>query len=59
MARHTRFQHPLHLLRRQWPTRDEWRDYKALSKQVLLVIVGFVMLCLMVAFAFELPLLLQ
>ncbi|HMB92146.1 MAG TPA: hypothetical protein VKP65_14940 [Rhodothermales bacterium] len=58
MARHTRFQHPLHLLRQHWPTHEEWQEYRVLSKQVLVVIVSFVLLCLMVAFAFELPLLL-
>ena len=58
MARHTRFLHPLHLLRQQWPTHEEWQDYRVLCKQVLLVVASFVMLCLIVAFAFELPMLL-
>lgn len=59
MTRHTWFYHPLHLLQQHWPTHEEWQDYGILSKQVLVVIASFVMLCLIVAFAFELPLLLQ
>jgi hypothetical protein len=65
MIRHTRFHHPLHLPRQHgpthqhWPTHEEWQDYGILSKQVLVVIASFVILCLIVAFAFALPLLLQ
>jgi hypothetical protein len=59
MARDTRFHHPLQTIRQQWPTPDEWRDYRLLSKEVLLVIASFVALCLMMALVFELPMLIQ